>query len=134
MFKNNITDWNKFIEFYLQLNQSINLTSITNKKEFFEKNILDSLSIEEFIDLKNKTLLDVGCGGGFPSLPLAFKYQTLQVTGLDSVSKKLEAIAKVANLFEVENINFITGRAEDLAHESHRQKYDIVTARAFANY
>jgi len=133
--KKELRQWENFIQYYLEINEKINLTAIKDPDEFFIKNILDSLSIEDLLDLKNQSLLDLGCGGGFPSLPLAIVYPELQITGIDAIQKKLNAIESIKNHFNIQNLETICARAELLAHdEIYREKFDIVITRAVASY
>ena len=97
------------------------------------KHIKDSLEILEFMDLKDKQILDIGCGGGFPCLPLAISVPESQFWGLDSVEKKLDSIQDICNELKVPNLQTINARAEEVAHDpDFREKFDIVLTRAFA--
>ena len=85
------------------------------------------------IDLQNKKILDLGCGGGFPCIPLAIQLPKSTFWGLDSVEKKLDSIREVCNKLDIRNLETVNARAEEIAHkESFREKFDVVLARAFA--
>ena len=81
---------------------------------------------------QNKKILDIGAGGGFPTLPLAVVLDA-QITCLDSVGKKMKAVAAMAQELGLSNVRTLHGRFEDFGQmREHREKYDVVTARAVA--
>lgn len=138
--KNNIDtanlDFEKFYKYMLGIiewNEKINVTAITDEKEFLVKHFIDCLTISRFV-ADGKTLLDVGTGAGFPGIPLKISNPDLKVTLIDSVNKKLNVIREVSNSIELENLEIIHTRAEDLANnKDYREKYDFVTTRAVSN-
>ena len=77
------------------------------------------------ISPKGLTLLDIGTGGGFPSVPIAICYENLNVFGLDSIAKKIHAIEEFKQQLELNNLTLINDRAENLKLE-----FDIITSRA----
>ena len=81
----------------------------------------------KFFDVKNKTLLDVGSGAGFPGIPLAIVEPTLKITLLESNGKRVSFLQEVVEKLDLKNVEIIQGRSEELGT---REKYDIVTARA----
>ena len=82
---------------------------------------------------KNSTVIDVGCGAGFPCLPLAIFRKDLTITALDSTAKRIKYIKDTARRLEINNIIPIAARAEELGKSNeHRECYDVVTARAVA--
>jgi len=124
----------RLVELFLDWNQRINLSAISDADGVWEKHITDSLLISEFIDLENKNfrVLDIGTGGGFPSLPLAVCFPGLRFTGIDSVGKKLKAVQSMADELGVQ-LKTKHGRIEDLGQdEVYREQYDLVLARALA--
>lgn len=129
---------NQFIKFYdilTEWNQFMNLTSITEYDEVVEKHFLDSLSVVRCIDLKKqKNLIDIGTGAGFPGIPLKIVYPHLKVTLLDSLNKRVKFLNAVIDELNLDNINVIHGRAEDFAKKKeYREKYDLCISRAVAN-
>ena len=117
----------------LEVNAVMNLTAITDEEEIIVKHLADSLSAAELIPVGAK-VLDVGCGGGFPSLPLAIARPDLEITALDSTAKKTKYVAESAALLGLSNLKTLTGRAEALAYEpQYREKFDLVIARAVAS-
>lgn len=120
----------KFSEVFLEKNKVINLISKNDAKVLFEKHIFDSLSIEKFFEKYNvkyagMSMLDIGTGGGFPSVPIAIYYPEINVVGLDSIAKKIRAIEDFKNDLKLDNLTLINDRAENL-----KTKYDIVVSRA----
>ena len=126
--------FNEYIKTFLEQNSKLNLISKNDEKFLWEKHIYDSLSIKNFFDkyniknLTNKTLLDIGTGGGFPSIPISIAYPELSVTALDSIQKKINAISEIKNSLGLENLYPLCDRAENI----HNQ-FDIVTSRAVAS-
>lgn len=121
--------YNEYIQAFLKQNAKLNLISKNDEKFLWEKHIFDSLSIEKFFDKykKGKTMLDIGTGGGFPALPVAYTYKDIDVYPLDSIRKKINAINEMKDELNLENVFPICERAEKLS-----QKFDLVTSRAVA--
>lgn len=121
------------IDRMLTVNAEMNLTAITEPHEVVLKHLADSLSVARYLP-EGARILDVGCGGGFPSLPLAIARPDLAITALDSTAKKTKYVAETANLLGLFNLKTLTGRAEELAHvPEYREKFDIAVARAVAS-
>ncbi len=120
----------KYIEYFLEENQKVNLISKNDEKFIKEKHIYDSLSLGLFFDKykKPKTLLDIGTGGGFPSVPISIKYPEITVTAVDSIAKKIRAVTNLKNKLELNNLIPICQRAENL-----NEQFDTVTSRAVAS-
>lgn len=124
---NIIAKFELYRELLLEWNEKFNLTAITDKDEIEEKHFLDSLYMDKFISLENKSLLDVGSGAGFPGLALAIAHPTLKVTLLESNKKKTTFLEEAVKKLELNNVRIINSRAEDF---KKRETFDIVTARA----
>ncbi|MGI6085837.1 MAG: 16S rRNA (guanine(527)-N(7))-methyltransferase RsmG [Acetivibrionales bacterium] len=115
-------------------NEKINLTAITDPEGIVIKHFLDSLSIARFIPDKAKTLIDIGTGAGFPGIPLKIVMESLKVTLLDSLEKRVKFLNEICNSLELKDILSVHGRAEDYGiNKAYRERFDIVTARAVAN-
>ena len=122
-----ISNFEKYLELLLEWNEKFNLTAITDKNEVEEKHFIDSIALVKFFDVKNKTLLDVGSGAGFPGIPLAIVEPSLHVTLLESNGKRVSFLKEAVKQLKLTNVDIIQGRVEELGL---REKYDIVTARA----
>ncbi len=116
----------------LEVGKTMNLTAIKEEKAIIVRHFLDSLTVEPFLP-KNAKILDVGCGAGFPCLPVGIFRPDLTITALDSTEKRINYVQNTANSLEIPRFSAIAARAEELAHDpTHRAQYDIVTARAVA--
>lgn len=115
----------------VEWNQKMNLTAITNKEDVYLKHFYDSLTISFDYEFNNQTLCDIGAGAGFPSIPLKIVYPDLKITIVDSLTKRITFLNHLTKVLELENVKAISARAEDYAI-SHRESFDIVTARAVA--
>lgn len=125
--------FNILIDRMLTVNEKMNLTSITDGEDVILKHIADSATVVRYIP-KNAKLLDVGTGGGFPSLPIAILRPDVSVYGLDSTAKKLKYIDETAELLSLDNLKTISGRAEVFGKSvNYRERFDVVTARAVAS-
>ena len=111
-------------------NKKYNLTAIKEEGLIIPLHFVDCLLAEEFIP-DGATMLDVGCGAGFPTLPLAIVRDDIDVVAMDSTEKKLGFINKVCAELGLKNVKTVVGRAEEYAKKvEYREKFDIVTARA----
>lgn len=121
----------KFKELLKFYNNQFNLTAITSDEEIEIKHFEDSIFGEKWIT-KGAKLLDVGSGGGFPSIPLKIVREDIDMTLLEATGKKCTYLEIVAKELELKNLKVVNGRAEEMAFSSMRESYDFVTARAVA--
>lgn len=115
----------------LEVNQITNLTAIRNLPDTISKHLIDSLLAAEYLPNGAK-VLDLGCGPGFPSIPLAIARPDLQLTALDSTAKKIVFVKDAAKRLSLANLTAIAGRAEDVAVSKQIGKVDAVVSRAVA--
>ena len=116
----------------LEVNQSMNLTAIKEERAVVVRHFLDSLTVAAFLP-ENAKILDVGCGAGFPCLPLGICRPDLAITALDSTEKRIKYVRDTAKALEIPHFTAIAARAEELAHDNaYREQFDVVTARAVA--
>jgi len=131
--ENQLEKLNKFYELLISWNEKMNLTRITEKEEVYLKHFYDSLTLSKIINLnQNLTLCDVGSGAGFPGIVLKIFFPNLKITLIDSLQKRVNYLNEIIKDLSLIDIKAIHTRAEDYA-KSHREEYDIVTARAVAN-
>lgn len=123
-----------YMEKLLVMNEKINVTRITDEDEFIEKHLIDSLTCLQFIDKKNKSILDIGTGGGFPGVPLAIMLPDAEITMMDATGKKLKVIENICQEIGIRNVEFLHGRAEEFGRDpAYREGYDCIVSRAVAN-
>lgn len=131
--KINEEEFYKFMKNTLEWNTKINLTNITNENEFIMKHIIDSLIILKYIK-NDSILIDIGTGGGFPGLPIKIANKTIKATLIDSINKKLITVNDNIEKLNLNNIEVIHTRAEDLAqNQNYRENFDFATTRAVSN-
>lgn len=121
-YKNLVADWN----------EKINLTAITDDLEFIVKHFIDSITINKYIE-KNKTIIDIGTGAGFPGIPLKILNKDNKVVLFDSLNKRLKVLEDIIAKIELKNVETLHGRAEEtFKNKQYREKYDIAVSRAVA--
>ena len=111
-------------------NEVMNLTAITAPDQVAKLHLLDSLSVLKAADLSGKRVIDVGCGAGFPGVPLKIACPGMELTLLDSLGKRMNWLAEILPTLGVE-AECVTARAEE-AVAQRREQYDFATSRAVA--
>lgn len=122
-----------YMNLLIEWNQKINLTTIIEPKEIIIKHFVDCGTILKY--LKNgETIIDIGTGAGFPGIPVKILNENLNVTLVDSLNKRIIFLNEVCAALNLENIQLIHSRAEDLAkNKEYREKFDKSVSRAVAN-
>ncbi len=122
--------YNEYMQAFLKQNACLNLISKNDEKFLWEKHVFDSLAFEYFVKKYGtcRSLLDIGTGGGFPAVPIAITYSDIQVTALDSIRKKINAIENIKAELDIQNLKTICDRAENI-----KESFDIITSRAVAS-
>ena len=124
----------KFCLFYdllVEYNQKYNLTAITQINDVCAKHFVDSVFGANLL-APNSTVLDIGCGAGFPSIPLAIMRPDLSFCLIDSVGKKTDFINVVKNKLNLNNIQAYHTRAQEFCNKNNRGSFDFVVSRALA--
>ena len=118
----------RYYEILEEQNKVMNLTAIRDPAQAARLHIVDALELLRTGDLRGKTVLDVGTGGGIPGVVLKLAQPELHLTLLDATAKKLDWLRQLLPALGV-SAEFILGRAEE-AIIDHREQYDVATARA----
>lgn len=124
----------RFFEFTKLLtdeNSHTNLTAIREIPDIIAKHYADCLLAEPFFK-GSATVIDVGCGGGFPTIPLAIVRPDLKITAVDSTQKKIDFVKKAAIALNLRNITPLCARAESTEMQAYRTSFDVATSRAMA--
>ena len=128
-----INQYMTYMDMLIETNKSLNLTAITEPEEVITKHFLDSVTACRFIP-QGASVIDVGCGAGFPGLPVKIARDDISLTLLDSLNKRLAFIESVLKENNISGTKCVHARAEDGARDkSHREKYDVALSRAVAN-
>jgi len=111
---------------YLEWNNKINVISRKDMDNFYERHVLHSLGISIIKSFSsNDMVIDVGTGGGFPGVPLAIMFPNTQFILCDSIAKKITVVKEVCSHLQLDNINALVTRSEDL-----KMKADAIVSRA----
>ena len=120
----------RFGEMLIEKNKVMNLTAITEPQAVAQLHFLDCMALLGAADFKDKRVIDVGCGAGFPGVPLKIAEPSIKLTLLDSLAKRMNWLAELLPELGVE-AEIVTARAEEHV-ASCREQYDIATSRAVA--
>ena len=118
-------------EHMLEINQKMNLTAIKEPEAIIALHYADSLTAEPFLP-QNARIADIGCGAGFPCLPLAICRPDLTILAVDSTEKRINYVKDTANRLKCPNLQALAMRAEDGGKGAYREQFDVCTARAVA--
>ena len=122
----------RLTDIMVRTNEVMNITALTTPEKIIPLHYADCVKVASVIP-RGVTVADIGCGGGFPILPLAIVRPDLQLTGIDSTEKKIKYVNQTAKELNLTNVNAISGRAEDFAKDSnYRENFDVVISRAVA--
>ena len=126
----------RFREYLIAKNKEINLTAINDPEEIEIKHFIDSLEgadIIQALEGEDFSLADIGCGGGFPGIPLKIVFPQAEFTLVDSQNKKIKCVNEAINLLELKKIQAAAARAEELGQGRKRESFDICVSRAVAD-
>ena len=128
-----IEQFKNYMDLLILWNEKMNLTAITDKEQIVLKHFADSLTISNLIN-DNSKVVDIGTGAGFPGIPIKIYNETLNVTLVYSLNKRIMFLDEVIEKLGLQNIRAIHSRAEDFAHiKVERESYDYAVSRAVAN-
>lgn len=127
----------QFVTYYDTLitwNQKMNLTAIEEPVEVAYKHFVDSACLFRVVpDLKQKSMIDIGTGAGFPGVPLKIMEPALDLTLFDSLNKRIIFLQELCQKLQLKDVKAVHGRAEEFGIKpEYRQQYDMATARAVA--
>ena len=123
-----------YMKLLIEWNEKFNLTAITHPEDIILKHFIDSLTVLKYIKQTDK-VIDIGTGAGFPGLPLKIVCSEIDMYLADSLNKRINFLNIVIESLTIENINTIHTRIEDLGKDkTYREKFDVVTSRAVANF
>ncbi len=121
-----------YLKHLKDVNSRTNLTAIRDDKEIIEKHFIDSLFLTKFFPKNAKNAIDIGTGAGFPGMVLAIAMPDVNFTLTDSIEKKTSFLREVKELLELENVEVITARSEELIKEGKRESFDVGLCRGVA--
>lgn len=132
--ENQLAKFSRFYDMLIDENEKYNLTSITEKQDVYVKHFLDSILIDRLnYDFSGKSMIDIGTGAGFPAIPLKIMHESLMMTGLDALNKRIGFIQMVCDELNLKDVHLIHGRAEDFGQDPlYRERYDFAVSRAVA--
>ena len=123
----------EYCDMLRRTNEVMNLTAITDPQEVAIRHFADSLALLTMCDFKDKRVIDVGCGAGFPGIPLKLGEKSITLTLLDSLNKRITFLSDVCEKLGLENVECLHARAEEQAQEEgYRESFDIAVSRAVA--
>lgn len=113
-------------DLYIDWNSKINVISRKDIENLYLHHVLHSLAIAKAINFRPGTkVMDFGCGGGFPGIPLAIMFPEVDFHLVDSIGKKVRVATEIANAIGVKNVRGTHSRAQEI-----KEKYDFVVSRA----
>ena len=116
-------------DIYASWNEKINVISRKDMDNFYTHHVLHSLAIAAKFNFEdNAQVMDLGCGGGFPGVPLAIFFPKVSFHLVDSINKKLQVVNQVADTLGITNITTQHSRAEEIKN----RQFDVVISRAVA--
>jgi 16S rRNA (guanine527-N7)-methyltransferase len=127
--KTQLTQFGLLEELYKEWNTKINVVSRKDIDSIYLHHVLHSLSIAAIVEfVPGSNIIDIGCGGGFPGVPLAIFFPEVKFHLVDSIAKKLKVVEAVCEGAGIKNISTQHTRAEDIKN----RKFDFAVSRAVA--
>ncbi|MCF7925162.1 MAG: 16S rRNA (guanine(527)-N(7))-methyltransferase RsmG [Candidatus Izimaplasma sp.] len=127
--KEQLAQFDSYYNLLVEWNEKMNLTAIIDRNDVYMKHFYDSIMMSQIVTLNQQSLLDVGSGAGFPSIPLKILFPQLNVTIIDALNKRITFLNALCDRLNID-VRLIHGRAEEF---KEREQFDLVTARAVAS-
>ncbi len=124
----------RYYELLIEWNEKMNLTALTEPEDVALKHFCDSILLLKYADIpEGSSLIDVGTGAGFPSVPIKIVRGDIKLCLLDSLNKRLTFLSEVVSELKLCDVEIVHSRAEDGAKKAQlREKFDFATSRAVA--
>lgn len=124
----------RYYELLIEWNEKMNLTALTEPEDVALKHFCDSILLLKYAEIpEGSSLIDVGTGAGFPSVPVKIVRPDIKLCLLDSLNKRLTFLTEVVNELNLTDVKIVHSRAEDGAKKAElREKFDFATSRAVA--
>lgn len=123
--------FDQYYHLLFQYNQIMDLTSVIEEEQVYERHFYDSLTIAFNKNFNGLKVCDVGSGAGFPAIPLKIVFPEMELTIIDSLTKRMNFLNEVVKQLDLKKVTIITARVEEM-DASFRETFDIVMARAVA--
>ena len=123
--------FDQYYHLLFQYNQIMDLTSVIEQEQVYERHFYDSLTIAFNKNFNGLKVCDVGSGAGFPAIPLKIVFPEMELTIIDSLTKRMNFLNEVVQQLDLKKVTIITARVEEM-DASFRETFDIVMARAVA--
>lgn len=132
--ENQLKKFKIYEDFLLEYNSHTNLTAIKEPEDIMIKHFLDSIILNNFLNIKqNAKIVDIGTGAGFPGVPLKIFREDIELTLIDSLNKRIVFLGQLMDKIGL-SANIFHARAEELSHKKeHREIYDFAVSRAVAS-
>ncbi len=129
-----LSQFDMYYRLLIEWNERMNLTGITDRDQVYLKHFYDSITLSFYVPMPSvHTLIDVGSGAGFPSIPLKIMFPHIQLTIIDSLNKRIQFLQHLGGQLKLTDASFVHSRAEDAARlPEYRDRFDLATARAVA--
>lgn len=132
-----LAQYQTYYDRLVAVNEHMNLTAITDRDEVYLKHFYDSLTLAwayPKLQSEKLSMIDVGAGAGFPSLPLKIAFPQLKITIIDALNKRIKFLQELVDELGLEDVTVIHARAEEFGQKKapNREQYDVTTARALA--
>ena len=124
----------RYYELLIEWNEKMNLTALTEPEDVALKHFCDSILLLKYAEIpEGSSLIDIGTGAGFPSVPVKIVRPDIKLCLLDSLNKRLTFLTEVVNELNLADVKIVHSRAEDGAKKAElREKFDFATSRAVA--